>query len=405
MKKISPFLPPRFSILLQRSLWLLVGLVALGQLQRFELLPGVAVYGHDVFIVGWLVLVLSLSWEFLFEKLDGLWRHRFSGWQYLFMATVVWGVLLTLYTSWQQQSLIPLLYLLRLTTYASFAASLQLLKPNTTLQLQQLVVALLVGLLGILQFVLLPDIRFLFILGWDDHYYRLVSTLLDPAFTGALLLLGLLFSFTLPQKNSLPPWVLIVFRTVLLVAMLLTFSRATYLAGLVGGGYLILKTNKRVPIKSVILLASVVLLLSAGLYLTLGGEGTRLWRTSTVSARLSNTQAYLQQTNASSLLVGQGWFSSAATQNTSGELPNHATVPDNFFVLLIVSLGIPGAIAFVVSLWMCAIPVFKGKPALQALVLALLIHTQFSNTLLQPFIWLYFGWGLAVTEKLQAQGD
>ena len=42
------------------------------------------------------------------------------------------------------------------------------------------------SVLGILQYLLYPNLRNLSYLGWDPHYYRLFSTFLDPNFAGLL---------------------------------------------------------------------------------------------------------------------------------------------------------------------------------------------------------------------------
>ena len=48
------------------------------------------------------------------------------------------------------------------------------------------------AVLGLLQFIFLPDMQFLAKSGWDPHYYRIVSTFLDPNFAGAYFALTLL---------------------------------------------------------------------------------------------------------------------------------------------------------------------------------------------------------------------
>ena len=74
-------------------------------------------------------------------------------------------------------------------------------------------------------------------LGWDDHYYRLISVLFDPNFTGLILVLGLiLIYFNRPRS-----WWLYAIH---LLALLLTYSRSSYLALLVAGLYLAIVNKK-----------------------------------------------------------------------------------------------------------------------------------------------------------------
>ncbi|MDP3758656.1 MAG: hypothetical protein Q8Q86_02960, partial [Candidatus Daviesbacteria bacterium] len=88
------------------------------------------------------------------------------------------------------------------------------------------------AVLGILQFIFFPDLDFLRIAGWDPHYFRTVSTFLDPNFAGAFLVLTLILIFQNLAKAK--KWNTIFFITIYL-ALLTTFSRSSYLMFLVSG--------------------------------------------------------------------------------------------------------------------------------------------------------------------------
>ncbi|MGB9598648.1 MAG: hypothetical protein ACPLZH_02275, partial [Minisyncoccales bacterium] len=49
---------------------------------------------------------------------------------------------------------------------------------------------IIIGFFSLLQYLVLPDMRFLFNFGWDKHYFRAIGTFLDPGFTGLLLALA-----------------------------------------------------------------------------------------------------------------------------------------------------------------------------------------------------------------------
>ncbi len=84
------------------------------------------------------------------------------------------------------------------------------------------------GLIGLIQFFMYPDLRNLMYLGWDPHYYRLFSTLLDPNYMGLLLVFTLLMGFGIfTKKHSV--WI-IAGQLVTFVALLLTYSRSSFLA-------------------------------------------------------------------------------------------------------------------------------------------------------------------------------
>lgn len=79
------------------------------------------------------------------------------------------------------------------------------------------------AVLGLLQFIFIRDLGFLEPLDWDPHYFRTVSTFLDPNFVGCffVLTLILLINFKLRGKNY---FLLLVF-----IALLTTFSRGAIL--------------------------------------------------------------------------------------------------------------------------------------------------------------------------------
>lgn len=86
------------------------------------------------------------------------------------------------------------------------------------------------AVLGLFQYVLYPSLQNLSYLGWDPHYYRVFSTLLDPNFAGILFVFTLCLGLGLwnIQKNN--RWWLIFFEGITLLALLLTYSRSSYVA-------------------------------------------------------------------------------------------------------------------------------------------------------------------------------
>ena len=175
--------------------WLILVILltlSLGQLQRVTMSPTVAFYLHDLLILGWLFVHQSQFFSFFrhFQL-----RSIIKKWwlEVLFVGWVVMGMLLA------PPDLAPWLYLIRLTVYILFLISLRLTFQKKPMALRMLVTTL--GLLyvwfGLIQYAFLPDTRFLFNLGWDDHYYRLMSTLLDPNFAGMIFVLTFAYIYSL----------------------------------------------------------------------------------------------------------------------------------------------------------------------------------------------------------------
>jgi hypothetical protein len=78
--------------------------------------------------------------------------------------------------------------------------------------------------LGLLQLIFIPNLNFLSSLGWDPHYFRTVSTFLDPNFLGTYLAFTLLILFS--EKTALSKnWRVGLFALNYL-ALLTTFSRS-----------------------------------------------------------------------------------------------------------------------------------------------------------------------------------
>ena len=85
---------------------------------------------------------------------------------------------------------------------------------------------LIIAVAGFIQLALLPDLSVLRLSGYDPHRNRLVSTFLDPNFTGAFLVLTLNLVFSRFTFRSLRQYF---FVAVLLIALILTFSRSAWL--------------------------------------------------------------------------------------------------------------------------------------------------------------------------------
>src|SRR3972149_11539087 len=144
------------------------------------------------------------------------------------------------------------LYLVRWTTYAGlyfFTSELIFKKEISPGKIfRGLVLAgIAVGIFGIFQYFLYPDLRNLYYLGWDPHYYRVFSTFFDPTFTGMILVLTLipLVIYLMEKKytsvasllclidgnykDMFTKWWLIIAGATVYTALALTYSRASYL--------------------------------------------------------------------------------------------------------------------------------------------------------------------------------
>jgi hypothetical protein len=228
--------------------------------------------------------------------------------------------------------------------------------------------------------------RYLVAYGWDDHYYRLLGTQLDPAFAGAILLITFFLTFNMKYMHWRS-----VLQTLIVVGMGLTFSRATYLAFTLSLVFFIGLNWRRGRKKLWHFVYLPLLILVIFLAPKPTGEGVNLTRTSTIVSRVTNTNQVIQQTTPAQWLLGGGMFVSRDTSmndNSNAGLADHANVPDNLIVTMISGLGIIGVGILLAALWSAKKNIAMYPVWTLALFLGILIHSQFNNTVFQPFIWL-----------------
>lgn len=387
----------------ENKFWLIWGgvimaVATLGQLQRWQIAPAVAVYLQDILLAGWLITWWWHTGHHLPNR--ATWQKWLPAgwWIALVWLCLGWGV--TALNQWSQL-LRPALYLVRLLAVWAFAQSLAASWPKAQTWVARLSLSVAGGLIflwGLFQFIWLPDTRFLKTFGWDDHYHRLIGTLFDPGFTGLLLimtLVGLVSWQTakMSKRELLTKWGLIAGSLALTVGVLLTYSRASYVSLAISLAWLSWRSwqQRQLPIVLVSLLAIVCLVVGIPFLPKPAGEGVKLERTSTINSRLDTSRSALQQLKPIEWWLGRGLFVTkpVAPTNTS-TLPDHAQLPDNLLVALLTGVGIGGIL---VGSKLFAKPAWQWwwmQPVwLQSMWLAVLTHSLFNNSLFQPQIWFF----------------
>jgi len=401
------------NIILSFLIWLVFGLLALGQLQRIQLGADFSFYAHDVVIV---ILVFWMGWRYIQQVPIEFGLRFWQKWwlELLLLSWIIGGWLLGLL---QGENLVnSVLYASRLIIYTAAVILITKDQPWKELLpeyasskvLRGLVVfcGLLVLGLGYLQYLLLPDTRFLHILGWDDHYYRLIGTQLDPGFTGILLILTI---FNVERFGYFPVWLKKILQLLLVFAVALTFSRASYLALLISLIYVMIKTYFKSGVKATLwwITLGCWLGLSIPFLPKPAGEGVQLLRTSTAVARTSRTKVILASMTPQDWVVGKGLFTTIVGSNPHVEdevLPDHARFPDSLPAALLMWLGGVGAVLLTVVMLKWLWP-WRFNMLIIASLLAVVSHSLFNNTLLQPFVWLllWFGVGSEVLKKQESR--
>ncbi len=244
-----------------------------------------------------------------------------------------------------------------------------------------------VAAFGWIQYLVWPDLRALKALRWDDHYFRMVSTFLDPAFTGIILVLTemLVLIKTIKVKTKFN-FLLNIF---LVFTIAFTYSRASFLALFGGIIFLFLKFRKKFLILTLVLFVGLIPLLPKP-----AGEGVNLARTYSIVDRFENYKDGLVLFSKSPIF-GIGFDNvCVAKEKFLGErdlLSHSCSGLDNGLIFVVATTGIIGFFLFVKSIYSVVKHTkfdFYGWGLITSLVVVF-IHGSFSNTWFYNFV---LGW-------------
>lgn len=242
------------------------------------------------------------------------------------------------------------------------------------------------------QYLILPDTRFLFNYGWDEHYFRAIGSFLDPGFTG--LLVSLAFAILLINKFNLKN---VLLGSFLLTTIGLTFSRATYLS-LFSGLIAFSLIKKRFRLYLLLFIFTVLVLILP----KPGGEGVDLLRINSILARSENYYQALSIIK-KNFWLGVGFNAYRTASKNLGylsaddwQITNAGAGADNSFLFVWAITGIIGFIFFV-AFWMEILResyhLVKESKSAQVVFISIIMITVsslFSNVIFYPwiFIWL-----------------
>ncbi len=290
------------------------------------------------------------------------------------------------------KDLSSILYLFRFFFYLVFLLNIKLLsdqdKKFKVLLLKSLVIVGLVSaIFGWIQYIFVPDLRPLFILGWDDHYYRLAGTFLDPAFAGIIFVLTYILLLT--QNFIKNNYFKILSLTFMLITIGLTYSRSSILAALISTIiFLVIRNKKRFALLVTSFILIMVLLLPKA-----SSEGTNLLRTASINLKINNFQTSIQIIK-SHPLFGVG-YNAICSYKRNFHIDNNPESHscgglDNSFLFMIATTGITGIIMFLYFF----IEIYKNvrkdqKVLILVSSIALFTHALFTNTIFYSCV---MGW-------------
>ncbi len=265
------------------------------------------------------------------------------------------------------------LYLIRLAAYFYFFVLVWNFKNRKLLLNSLLSLSLVSAIFGWVQYFWFPSFKPFMIWGWDEHLYRIAGTFFDPAFLALILVFGIILS---------KKWLITLF---LMLTLAFTYSRAAYLAFLAAMFF-----QKRFILIFVFLLLIFFLPRPAG-------EGVMLERTASITNRLDGYKQTLnifEQTP----LFGVGYNNLCLAKNS--DFSNHAcSGSDSSLLFILATTGVVGFISFIYLIIM----LFQhtAYSILHITLIAVLIHSFFSNSIFYPWVlgWLIVLLGSEIKRK------
>lgn len=393
--------------------WLILLLLTafpLGHLTRFEVGKGVALYFHDI-VASLMFLVIFIN----SVKTKKLPRGKLTIPIIIFIAVALLSLLFGINKVTPAQAITGSLYLVRWTAlsgvyfyllkYRKTFKQISLFARKYALSDALLISGLVFATFALLQYLIFPDLRGLQWLGWDDHYYRLTGTLLDPGFSGIVLALVCLLALGVKLRKQLK----ILAVSLPTVALILTYSRASYLAFLVGlMTYVILKRKLKCGLVATLIFLTVLFFLPQA-----ESEGTNLLRIYSLFQRVETWEQGLVIARDNPLFgvgfnllrysklkygfLGQDW-----------ETSHSASGLDNSFIFVLATTGVLGFISYLTLFFKMVKVLVKTRgvklsipTSTLASLSAVFIHAFFNNTLFYPWvmIWIWYLLGAIEANK------
>jgi len=290
---------------------------------------------------------------------------------FLYFLIFAWIFLVFNIFRYQIYSPKPFFYLFRLTCLLSFFIFPLNIKSKIKFFFSLAIIANII--FGFIQYFIWPNFTYFDILNWDPHLFRLVSTFFDPTFTALIYLLFLIKIFIDKKFPFRIPFLIITY-----IAMVLTYSRSTYLAFLLAFTFLSFKfKNIKIFLISLLIISITIFIIPRQ-----PGEGTKLERNSSIKAKIENYQEGWNLFTKSPI-IGHGYNNLFFIRDNDNPNSHANSGFDGSIMTLLTTTGIIGT-----TLFLFGIKNLYQKSDLtkQTFLLAILFHSLFANSLLYPWI-------------------
>ncbi len=392
---------------------LLILSLPFGVLTRVSLLPDGYIYLHDL-IAG---LIFLYFLYLLISKKIKIENKRIL---YLFSSFLFVGFISLLINSRYLSAVqfaISFLYLARYMVYGSLLFSARCIKNESKKLMGNILVisGSVFCLFGFIQYHFYTNLRNLFYAGWDDHLYRLFSTMFDPNFAGIFLVfifILVLSYFTVQievKKYKLGGFYLLLLA-LSSIAIYLTYSRSAFLALLAGVTVFLIKKGYSKFILPAIIVLSLMMLMFANF----GIEGLNPLRSFSTMARVHSDQETFEIALKNPVFgVGFDAFRYAqiryGVRNAVTINPSNADAgSDNSYLFIAATTGIVGLVLFaryILEILRRLNRAFdKNDPiaiASMPTFVALLVDGLFINSLFYPLVlvWAFILIGVTQSKK------
>lgn len=280
-----------------------------------------------------------------------------------------------------------LLYLARLIAYYSFANLIYYLSISSKTKRRIISIVfisiLLFMFIGLYQFMFYYDLRDLYYVGWDNHYYRLSSTLLDPGYSAIVFIIGLII--LLKSKIFSSKYIRYILVILFLLSILLTFSRAGYVSLLIVLFYIYKNYLRNVLIISLFILLILYILPKPR------SSGVELNRTFSILSRLNNYKdTMIVFTKYPLLGIGFNNLCLYRTDylNVDNIFSHSCSGSDSSILLILASTGVVGTLVFFNGIYKISFFTKHGiyNNLLRYVFLSIIVGSFFNNSLFYNFL-------------------
>ncbi len=375
---------------------------ASGEIGRIDFRNGVAIHISDI-----LLFITFLFWLLRIKKNFKVFYFFLTKPLILFVLFCIVSLLLNPLSLSLTSLFLSSLYLIRWILYCSilFISRTFTLEERKKIFQTLLITGLSLVLFGYIQYFFYPNLRNLYYLGWDDHLYRLFSTLLDPNFTATILSFLLFMLLTLLISSKKRRLLYLICFIISFIALLLTYSRSGYVMFIVGSviNLWLLRKRKLIFLLFVVLMFGIVVLPK-----DLGSAGVELWRTQSIIARSMDAQQAIT-IFLDNPILGVGFNTYRYAQKEYGfsnhrnwQVSHSDAGTDNSWLFVLVTTGVVGFILYILLWWRIiymTYRVYKTNKSdsfektvaiiLLSSIAGLFINAFFINSLFYPMVMLW----------------